>query len=109
MRDHPHHDFCILAGMFGAKKISQIPSWKNIINNYIKNDNRMYDQNFLKEFIYPLIVNKSIIHASFHKYEQHATNFPIKYCNEFKFVGEYVYHDESRSQEHINILKNHIV
>ena len=109
MRDHPHHDFCILAGMFGTKKIPQIPSWKNIMNNYIKTDNRMYDQNFLKGFIYPLIINKSIIHATFHKYEKHAINFPIKYCNELKFVGEYVYHDESRSQEHIDILRYHII
>ena len=79
------------------------------MNNYIKTDNRMYDQNFLKGFIYPLIINKSIIHATFHKYEKHAINFPIKYCNELKFVGEYVYHDESRSQEHIDILRYHII
>ena len=35
MRDHPHHNFSILAGMFGTKKIPQIPNWTNIINSYI--------------------------------------------------------------------------
>ena len=105
MRDHPHHNFCILAGMFGTKKIPQIPSWTNIINLYKKTDNRMYDQDFLRDYIYPIIKNNSMIHATFNKMEHNAKNFPINYCNDFNFVGEYVYFDESRSQEHINILK----
>ena len=108
MRDHPHHSFHILAGMFGTKKIPQIPSWTNIINSYNKIDNRMYDQNFLKDLIYPLIKNNSIIHASFNKFEPHSKNFPIKYTNQLRFVGEYVYFDESRSIEHIQILFNNI-
>jgi hypothetical protein len=95
--------------MFGTKKIPGIPNWINIINNYVKTDNRMYDQNFLQDCIYPLIKNNSTIHASFHKHEQQCKNFPINYCSEFRFVGEYVYHDESRSQEHIDILKGYIL
>jgi hypothetical protein len=107
MRDHPHHNFCILAGMFGTKKIPQLPNWINIINSYNKKDNRMYDQDFLRDLIYPIIKNNSTIHASFHKHEQHSKNFPISYCNNFKFVGEYVYFDNSRSAEHINeLIKN---
>jgi hypothetical protein len=108
MRDHPHHNFNILAGMFGTKKIPQIPNWTNIINSYNKTDNRMYDQDFLRDIIYPLIKNNSIVHASFHKHEPHAKNFPINYCNNFKFVGEYVYYNELRSIEHINELIKHI-
>jgi len=109
MRDHPHHDYVILAGMFGSRKIKEISSWKNIMNKYIKNDIRMYDQDFLRDYIYPIIKDNSIIHASFHKYEEHAISFPIPYCNEYKFVGEYVYHDESRSDRHINDLINSII
>jgi hypothetical protein len=108
MRDHPHHNFCILAGMFGTKKIPQIQSWTNIINSYNKTDNRMYDQDFLRDYIYPLIKNNSIIHASFNKMEPHAKNFPINYDKTYKFVGEYVYFDNSRSVEHINELIKHI-
>jgi DNA-binding ferritin-like protein (Dps family) len=59
--------------------------------------------------IYPLIKDNSLIHASFNKYENHCKLFPISYCNEYKFVGEYVYHDESRSIRHIDILKNAII
>jgi hypothetical protein len=105
MRDHPHHNFCILAGMFGTKKIPQIPSWTNIINLYIKTDNRMYDQDFLRDYIYPTVKNSSTIHASFNKMEDTAKKFPINYDDDFRFVGEYVYYDESRSLEHINALK----
>lgn len=105
MRDHPHHNFTILAGMFGTKKIPQIMSWKNIMDYYNKTDNRMYDQDFLREYIYPFIKDNSVVHATFHKNETHAKNFPINYDNELKFVGEYVYFDDSRSQEHIDILR----
>lgn len=108
MRDHPHHNFPILAGMFGSKKLSQISNWSNAINEYTKNDNRMYDQDFLRDYIYPIIKNNSTIHATFHKNESQAKNFPINYCEDFKFVGEYVYEDETRSTYHINELKNRI-
>jgi protein O-GlcNAc transferase len=108
MRDHPHHNFSILAGMFGTKKIPEIPNWTNIINSYNKTDNRMYDQDFLRDYVYPKIINNSTIHATFHKYEPHAKNFPINYDETYKFVGEYVYSDNSRSIEHINELVKHI-
>jgi hypothetical protein len=104
MRDHPHHTFEILGGMFGTKKLPEISSWKLLIDQFIQNDTRMYDQDFLRISIYPYIRNNSLIHASFHKYEEHAIDFPIKFCDEYKFVGEYVYYDESRSQHHISDL-----
>lgn len=104
MRDHPHHNFTILGGMFGTRKIPQVPSWINIINSYAKTDDRMYDQDFLRDYIYKIIKNNSTIHASFHKIEQHAKNFPINYRPELYFVGEYIYHDDSRSIFHINEL-----
>jgi len=106
MRDHPHHVFCILGGMFGTKKIKKIPSWTSIMNNFNQYGTRMYDQDFLRDYIYPIIKDDSIIHASFHKNEPHAKNFPIDYTNDLRFVGEYIHHDESRSDYHINELKN---
>jgi hypothetical protein len=105
MRDHPYHNTKILGGMFGTKKIPEISSWKNIMNNVTQYSSD-YDQTFLRDSIYPLVKNNSTIHASFHKMEDNATNFPINYDDEFKFVGEYVNYNESRSQEHINILKD---
>ena len=105
MRDHPHHNFVILGGMFGSKKIPQLPSWSNVMKNFIQEGDRNYDQNFLRDYIYPIIKNNSTIHASFHKMEPHAKNFPINYRPELYFVGEYIYHNNSRSDYHINELK----
>ena len=105
MRDHPHHNFKILGGMFGTRKLSSLKNWKNIINTYIQHGNKNYDQNFLLEHIYPLIKNDSLIHASFNKYEEHCVSFPIEYDNTFQFVGEYVYEDDKRSNSHIIDLK----
>jgi hypothetical protein len=104
MRDHPHHSFCILGGMFGTKKIPEIKSWRDYIQKSYQYSNKMYDQDFLQNIIYPLIKDKSLIHATFHKREDESKDFPIPFNNNYNFVGEYVYADDSRSYEHINIL-----
>jgi hypothetical protein len=109
MRDHPHHQFSILGGMFGTKKIPELNNWKYYIDKIIQTTSKMYDQDFLRDIIYPLIKDKALIHATFHKWENEAKNFPIPYNKEYNFVGEYVYADESRSQEHINILINSLI
>jgi hypothetical protein len=109
MRDHPHHNFLILGGMFGSKKIPQIPSWINIINNFIQIGNRDYDQDFLRNYIYPHINNNCLVHTSFQIYpNENSRRFPITYDNSYKFVGEYVYADESRSIYHIEELKKQL-
>jgi hypothetical protein len=48
-----------------------------------------------------------MIHASFNKIEgDKCRDFPIGFEeDDYRFVGEYVYDDESRNQEHINQLK----
>jgi hypothetical protein len=104
MRDHPHHGFKILGGMFGTCKIDEIKSWKYEMEKYIKNHEINYDQDFLRDIVYPNIKNNVLVHATFHKFETESKDFPIKYDNEYRFVGEYVYHDESRSQYHIDCL-----
>jgi hypothetical protein len=106
MRDHPCHDYYIQAGMFGTKKINQISSWKDLILTRVQNGSRICDQDFLTDIIYPVIKNDSLKHCSYNQYENDCINFPINYCNEYKFVGEYVYSDDSRSINHINILKD---
>lgn len=105
MRDHPYHGTQILGGMFGTKKIPNV-NWCSTLSNYCQTGHRDYDQNFLREYIYPLVVNNSIIHASFHRWENHSQNFPINFDSEYRFVGEYVYYDETRCIEHINDLRN---
>lgn len=109
MRDHPAHGSKILGGMFGTKKITKILSWKEIMNSFQQNGHRQYDQDFLVNYIYPIIIDDCVIHASFCKYEGNLCNpFPSKYDNEFHFIGEYVYEDDSRNNNDISTLKRYL-
>ena len=105
MRDHPCHEQKIMGGMFGTKKIPKINNWLEIINNVVQTSSYMYDQDFLRMVIYPHIKENAVIHATFHKHEPNCRNFPIKYCDKYRFVGEYVYADESRNAENVQQLK----
>ena len=108
MRDHPDHNFKILGGMFGTKKIPIINNWNSLMSNIIQISEKSYDQDFLSNYIYDTIKDNSLIHANFNNYEDHAMKFPIEYDNEYRFVGEYVYSNESRSIIHIEDLKRSI-
>jgi len=109
MRDHHYHSYPIQGGMFGAKKNINIPSLCNLINNFKQDGIRVYDQNFLKDIIYPIVKPDSFIHASFHIQPEETGDyvkpFPIPYDEDYHFVGEYVYEDESRVLEHSNMIK----
>jgi len=105
MRDHPCHEQHIMGGMFGTRKIPQISSWKESRDKLVQNSSYRYDQDFLKDYIYPHSKDSAIIHATFHKHEPNCRGFPIKYCDEYRFVGEYVYEDESRNAENVEHLK----
>ena len=105
MRDHPLHEQKMMAGMFGVKKIPQTREWKPLIDHFKPNHPYFYDQDFLRMVIYPHIKDNAVIHATFHKHEPNCRNFPIKYCDEYRFVGEYVYADESRNAENVQQLK----
>lgn len=106
MRDHPFHEQKIMGGMFGTKKIKAVPTWKTIVDKVIQTSSYMYDQDFLRDYIYPHIKDDAVIHASFHHYEQICRRFPIKYCDEYRFVGEYVYEDDRRDDETVEKLKS---
>jgi hypothetical protein len=106
MRDHPAHGSGILGGMFGTKKLTHTPSWKEIMKNFKQKGLRQYDQDFLVNYIYPNIINDCVIHASFCKFEKTmCKNFPSKYDEHYHFVGEYVYEDDSRNIQDIQTLK----
>lgn len=109
MRDHPHHmnkQYPIMAGMFGTRKIKSVRDWRSRINKQ-KIKDRYDDQRFLNETIYPLIKKDCLIHSSFGKlFNEEVMPFPIDYCKNYLFVGGYVYHDETVSKKHCDILMN---
>jgi GR25 family glycosyltransferase involved in LPS biosynthesis len=111
MRDHPCHFPKILGGMFGTKKISQVPNFTSAIKLYfdLPSNSKNTDQSFLQDKIYPLIKDNCIIHDEFMKYEgEQCKNFPIKFDEEYHFVGEYVFEDEKRDDHHTNLLKGYL-
>ncbi len=67
MRDHPYHATEIMAGMWGSRN-GVLKGIKDMIANYDKaNYDNIYqvDQNFLREVVYPLVKNNSLVHDEF--------------------------------------------
>jgi len=103
MRDCPHHWERIMGGMFGTRKVGW--SWFDKISLWPQRGHRDYDQAFLKEVIYPLMVGNMMVHDSFYNYEAEARKFPINYDPDFHFVGEYVYEDGSRDTKSVDLTR----
>jgi len=93
LRDHPIGHFWVMnAGMWGCKGGS-IPAFKEIFDSFnnsnLNLNDRYLDQIFLRDHIYPLIVNDSLIHDEYYKFESFCT--PIKRdraLDNFAFIGE---------------------
>jgi len=90
--------------MFGVRK-SDI-KWIDKIESQCNKGNYNYDQIFLRDIIYPLYKDNCMIHASFNKLEgpEICHYFPMRFKDDdYKFVGEYVYEDDSRNKKRIYI------
>jgi hypothetical protein len=108
MRDHPWHTVPILGGMFGTRKIPSIHCWKEKISNFKQTKDKGYDQDFLENYIYPIIKNDAIIHASFYKLEKFHKPFPSPYDDECSFVGEYIEANGKPNKKHRQMIKKHL-
>lgn len=107
MRDHPEHGTAILGGMFGARKIPSINSWKVLMNDAFQG--RGGDQRFLTKYIYPQIIDNCMIHANFCRYEKEkCLYFTEPYDNQCSFVGMHVYHDESLNDNHMKNIRKFV-
>jgi protein O-GlcNAc transferase len=109
MRDHKiYHNYKIFGGMFGTKKIPNIPSWKYIINSINqKKQNKMYDLKVLNKILEKIDNNLILVHTTAKIFPNEITrDFPILYDENYNFVGCYIYEDESRCEEHHKILKD---
>jgi hypothetical protein len=95
IRDHPiGHHWKMNAGMWGAKKNNFIITIDALLEGYKKSNPQLlnhknFDQLFLRDIIYPKIVDNSLIHDEYYGYEVNAK--PINHdrkSNDFKFIGE---------------------
>lgn len=61
MRDHPYHQIEICGGMWGIKK-GVLPQMHDLIESFEKQNCWQTDQNFLKEKVYHLIKDNTMVH-----------------------------------------------
>jgi hypothetical protein len=95
MRDHPHHNYFILGGMWGMRKIENFNmsescrEW-NLSKGYIfEKDwyNKWWDMNFLEEIIWPKLCNDIYENASFWCKTDYCKQFTEE-LDDRHFVGE---------------------
>ena len=108
MRDHPYHQIEICGGMWGMKKNCITNSLSgttffDLLSNYQKGDFWQTDQNFLKEKVYHLIKDNSMVHDEFFERKP----FPSKRIN-YEFVGQIFDENNITVPEHVNTLKQHL-
>jgi hypothetical protein len=104
VRDHPWHGSTIIGGSFGSRKIKGF-KFAPVMQQYIYMQGWEIDQVFLRERVYPLIKDDSVINAAFHKYEPHAVDMPDKYIDRH-FMTEYISEDEIRGEQYNEIPAN---
>ena len=98
MRDHPWHRTEILGGMWGIKK-GVIPNLKKLLDERSKGDWYDTDQAFLREEVYPLITNNSMVHDEFFEKKP----FPTP-RHKLEFVGQVFDYKENTVEEHTEAL-----
>jgi hypothetical protein len=102
MRDHPYHNTEILGGMWGVRN-GLLKNIKELINDYTKGDFWQVDQNFLREKIHPLVVNKNFTHDSYLNYTPDSKPFPSERINR-EFVGDVFNENEIRHPEYYLLI-----
>jgi len=83
IRDHEYHHTPILGGMFGARN-EVLSNMQELCEDYQKGDFWQVDQNFLRDVVYPLIKDKSMVHDFFFE-----NNFVLGLVRDLKnFIGQ---------------------
>ena len=103
MRDHPHHNYCIMAGMWGLQN-NRLFSIEEAIFSFLKNNTQLKnikisDQIFL-EFIYNFYENDRIIHDNWNRFGD-CKKFPINRSGNY-FVGEIFDENDNRLYSYEN-------
>lgn len=109
MRDHPHHNFTILGGMWGIRLEDGIDIKKSIYDYFVNKNkglfDRMSDMDFLRDEIYAKYINDSFVHDSFYNINDHSKPFPTPLDN-YRFVGEIFEADETRNYQFNEWIKH---
>lgn len=104
MRDHPHHKYKIMGGMWGFVPDSNFikesyDKWVNTENRGKTLETKGMDQLFLEQVIYPEYQNDSLIHDSIKRVGDDSISFPSKMEN-YKFIGEIYDENDNRAEQY---------
>jgi hypothetical protein len=91
MRDHPYHQVPILAGMWGCKN-NILSNIDELLDKWINFNNKgkfqAEDQDFLGQFIYPIVKNSALEHSEFNiSFGNNIYRFPTIREN-YEFIGD---------------------
>jgi hypothetical protein len=105
MGDHLFHfnpSQALMGGMFGMKKYA-CPNMIELINQFKDRypDAWQCDQDFLRDYIWPIVRYKVLAHSDFHP---RCQPFPIK-RNGLEFIGEIFDENDQPNLEHREILR----
>lgn len=98
MRDHPHHGFPILGGMWGYKNNAQYPM-KELLTSFDVQNKYGTDYEFFIQKLYPIIGNDKVTHDPFFE----RIPFPTARIDK-QFVGEVYDENENRFPEHYLLI-----
>jgi protein O-GlcNAc transferase len=100
MRDHPHHGYPVLGGMWGAKK-GVIPQMKSLIEGFSQEDAYGTDYKFFAEAVLPTLDPAVIMtHDEFFG----GADFPTPRVG-LEFVGEVFDENDNNVPEHTRALQ----
>ena len=110
MRDHPHHEYHILGGMWGMRRQPNFNMESSCIEYNTSKNYRVdvdwyekwWDMHFLRDIIYPNYVDSSYVNSSFHAMEPWSKPFSLE-RDDNKFVGE-IYLDTDKRDYHYTLL-----
>jgi hypothetical protein len=110
MRDHPHHHYEILGGMWGMKKVNEFNMCDSILEYNLKNEyivekdwfEKWWDMNFLRDIIYKNFHLNSYVNAEYHTLESWSKPFTLERKNN-NFIGE-IYSENNQRTDHYKLL-----
>jgi hypothetical protein len=106
IRDHPHHNFLIMAGMWGVRG-DILKDMDKLILNWGHKYEKLNDQIFLSNIIFPKIKETLFSHDDFNRFG--TNNHKIKHTRvNYEYIGEYYDDKDVCSQFHKDELKKRI-
>ena len=108
MRDHPWHTSKIMGGMWGVrnKKLDYIESAIKMFLEKYKNSTDYYqvDQDFLNQFIYPIVIDTSLVFDEYNVINDGGIKFSTERIGK-EFVGEVIDENGLPNEEHRSYIK----